>query len=483
MHAKGVIWTIGVLVVLYGGSMLIPAMVALYYDAGHLVEFLEAGSIVILIGVAMMRYGGGSPARLSHKDGFLIVALAWLILSLIGAVPFWTTGTLPSIVDAMFESASGLTTTGATVISGLDHQPRSILVWRSMQEWLGGMGIIVLAVAVMPLLGVGGMQLFKAETPGPVKDKLTSRVTETAKMLWYLYLGMTVVCALAYWAAGMGLFDAVNHAMCTVAIGGFSTHDASFGYFDSPVLRLIAIVFMVLAGINFTLHFASILRGFSLQAYVRDEEFRFYILWISSLIAAISLLLLFAGQFGGENDPVAVMFNVVSVATTTGFAVSDYSLWPPGATMLLLMTMFVGACAGSTGGGMKMVRILLLFRQGLREIRRLVHPHAVIHVKLGRHRMSPNVTEALWGFAVLYLTCYIVLAMLVACTGVDMVTAFTAAAASITNTGPGFGSVGPAGNYASLPDAAKSMLIFGMLLGRLEIYTFFVMLVPEFWRD
>ncbi|MDX8405836.1 MAG: potassium transporter TrkG [Mariprofundus sp.] len=483
MHPKGVIWTIGILVVLYGCSMLIPAMVALYYDAGHLVEFLEAGSIVILFGVALMRYGGGSPERLSHKDGFMIVALAWLILSLIGAVPFWTTGTLPSVVDAMFESASGLTTTGATVLTGLDHQPRSILFWRSMQEWLGGMGIIVLAVAVMPLLGVGGMQLFKAETPGPVKDKLTSRVAETAKLLWYLYLGMTAVCALAYWWGGMTSFDAVNHAMCTVAIGGFSTHDASFGYFDSPVLRLIAITFMLLAGVNFTLHFASILRGFSVRTYLQDEEFRFYITWIGLLVLIITMLLIVAGHFGGENDVISIIFNVVAVATTTGFAVSDYSQWPPGATMLLLMTMFVGACAGSTGGGMKMVRVLLLFRQGMREIRRLVHPHAVIHVKLGSHRMSPNVTEALWGFAVLYLVCYILLAILVACSGVDMVTAFSAAAACITNTGPGFGSVGPAGSYAAMPESAKSILIFGMLLGRLEIYTFFVMLVPEFWRD
>ncbi|EAU55019.1 TrkH family potassium uptake protein [Mariprofundus ferrooxydans] len=483
MHPKGVIWTIGVLVVLYGASMLIPAMLAMYYGAGHVAEFLEAGTIVMLTGGAMMWYGGGSPARLSHKDGFMIVALAWLVLSLIGAVPFWTTGTLPSVVDAMFESASGLTTTGATVLTGLDNLPRSILLWRSMQEWLGGMGIIVLALAVMPLLGVGGMQLFKAESPGPVKDKLTARVTETAKLLWYLYLSMTVVCALAYWSGGMTPFDAVNHAMCTVAIGGFSTHDASFGYFDSAGLRLMAVFFMVLAGINFTLHFAAALRGFSLRTYLHDEEFRTYILWIAMLFLVIFALLSVNSGLGGENGFVDILFNVVSVATTTGFAVSDYGQWPPGATMLLLMTMFVGACAGSTGGGMKVVRILLLFRQGLREIRRLVHPHAVIHVKMGRLRMSSEVTEALWGFAVLYLVCYIMLAILVAFTGVDMVTAFSAAAACITNTGPGFGSVGPSGTYASMPEMAKSVLIFGMLLGRLEIYTFFVMLVPEFWRD
>jgi len=479
MHAKGVIWTIGVLVVLYGCSMVVPALVAIYYDAGHAAQFFEAGGIVIALGLLMMHFGGKAPEKLSHRDGFLIVALAWLILSMLGAVPFWTTGTLPSIVDAMFESASGLTTTGATVLSGLDDLPHSILFWRSMQEWLGGMGIIVLAVAVMPLLGVGGMQLFKAETPGPVKDKLTARVTETAKLLWYLYLGMTIACALAYWLTGMTGFDAVNHAMCTIAIGGFSTHDASFGYYHGVSLQLVAVVFMILAGMNFTLHFAAALRGFSLRSYFHDEEFRAYIGWIAILLLVISAMVTLTGQ----DEAIHVVFNVVSIATTTGFAVSDYSQWPPGATMLLLMTMFVGACAGSTGGGMKVVRILLLFRQGMREIRRLVHPHGVIHVKMGRQRIASNVTEALWGFAVLFLVCYIIVAVLLSFTGVDMVTSFTAAAACITNTGPGFGLVGPADNYQSLPDMAKSVLIFAMILGRLEIYTFFVLLVPEFWRD
>ncbi len=478
MHPKGVLWTLGVLVILYGGCMLIPALVAFYYGAGHALEFFQAGLIVMLLGAAMVRFGGQAPEQLSHRDGFLIVALAWLCLSMLGAVPFWTTGALPSVVDALFESASGLTTTGATVISGLDGLPRSILFWRSLQEWLGGMGIIVLAVAVMPLLGVGGMQLFKAETPGPVKDKLTARVTETAKVLWYLYLGMTVACALAYAWAGMGAFDAVNHAMCTVAIGGFSTHDASFGYFANPTLRIVAIVFMVLAGISFTLHFAAVLRGFSIRTYFRDEEFRFYIGWIALLV--ILALLLVAWQ--GNASVLEVVFNIVSVATTTGFAVSDYSLWPPGITLLLLMAMFVGACSGSTGGGMKVVRIMLLFRQGMREIRRLVHPHGVIHVKMGSHRIPADVTEALWGFAVLFIVCYIIIATLLAFTGVDIVTSFTAAAACITNTGPGFGQVGPAGNYQSLPAMAKEVLIFGMILGRLEIYTFFVLLVPEFWR-
>ncbi|MDQ6959672.1 MAG: potassium transporter TrkG [Mariprofundaceae bacterium] len=478
MHVRGVIWTIGVLVALFGSGMLAPAIVAFYYHTDHVRQFVEAGLIVSVIGLILMRAAGSAPSQLGHKDGFMIVALAWVVLSLLGAVPYWTTGTITTLLDGLFESTSGLTTTGATILSGLDQLPPSILFWRSMQEWLGGMGIIVLAVAVMPLLGIGGMQLFKAETPGPVKDKLTARVTETAKVLWYLYLGMTTICALAYWWGGMSLFDAVNHAMCTVAIGGFSTHDASFGYFDDPQLRLIGAVFMFLAGINFTLHFSALLHGFSPRIYFQDDEFRAYVKWLAVLLLMVGMLVFAHG--GARWDE--VLFNTVSIATTTGFAVSDYSGWPSGIVVLFLITMFIGACAGSTGGGMKVVRVLLLFRQGKREIRRLIHPHAIVPVKIGEHSLSGEVTQALWGFAVLFVVSYVLITMLVSFSGVDVLTAASAAAACITNTGPGFGHVGPATTYAALPGMAKAVLMFGMILGRLEIFTFFVLLVPEFWR-
>ncbi|MDX8387626.1 MAG: TrkH family potassium uptake protein [Ghiorsea sp.] len=478
MHLKGVTWTLGVLIALFGIGMMFPAFISFYYDSGHVGQFVLAGTLVLMVGVIMISWAGSAPKQLSHKDGFLIVALAWVVLSILGCIPFLTTGTCDSVIDALFESTSGLTTTGATVLTGLDDMPHSILFWRSMQEWLGGMGIIVLAVAVMPLLGVGGMQLFRAETPGPVKDKLTARVTETAKVLWYIYLAMTAITAISLWFAGMGIFDAVNHAMCTVAIGGFSTHDASIGYYDSPVIRGLIIIFMLLAGINFTLHFAALRRGFSISAYTRDEEFKTYIKWVFSLIILIGAMALASGK--GTWDE--VLFNTVAVATTTGFAVSDYSMWPPGTAMLLLMAMFVGACAGSTGGGMKVVRVLLLFRQGMREIRRLIHPHSVIHVKIGEQSVQGPVVQALWGFFVLYMVCFAVVSVLVAASGVDLTTAISASAACLTNTGPGFGEVGPASNYAGLPDMAKAVLMFGMVLGRLEIFTFFVLLVPEFWR-
>jgi len=478
VNPKGVTWTLGILVALFGAGMMLPAFVSLYYHTGGAHHFVLAGCLVSLLGLSMMRFCGPAPKQLGHRDGFLIVALAWAVLAMLGAVPFWTTGVCDSIVDGLFESTSGLTTTGATVLSGLDSMRPSILFWRSMQEWLGGMGIIVLAVAVMPLLGVGGMQLFRAETPGPVKDKLTARVTETAKVLWYIYLGMTVVTALCFWLAGMSGFDAINHAMCTVAIGGFSTHDASIGYYSDPLIRNLIVVFMLMAGINFTLHFAALRRGFSIAAYVQDEEFRAYAKWIGILVLLIGFLTLSTGSGSLEE----VVFNTVSIATTTGFTVSDYSAWPPGTGLLLLIAMFVGACAGSTGGGMKVVRALCLFRQGMGQIRRLIHPHAIIPVKMGEHALSGQVMQALWGFFVLYMVCYAIIATLVAFTGVDMLTSLSAAAACLTNTGPGFGGVGPASNYAALPDAAKGVLMFGMILGRLEIFTFFVLLVPEFWR-
>lgn len=478
MHLKGVVWTLGVLVSLFGVGMMFPALISIYYNADHANEFILAGTLVLVLGIIMISWAGSAPKQLSHKDGFLIVALAWIVLSILGAIPFLTTGTCDSVIDALFESTSGLTTTGATILHGLDQMPPSILFWRSMQQWLGGMGIIVLAVAVMPLLGVGGMQMFRAETPGPVKNQLTARVTETAKVLWYIYLSMTAVATLCLWFAGMGLFDALNHAMCTVSIGGFSTHDASIGYYDSEWIRGLIIVFMLLAGINFTLHFAALRRGFSMSAYTRDEEFRTYIKWIAMLILLVGMIATLAGQ-GSWGE---VLFNTVAVATTTGFAVSDYSVWPPGAAMLLLMAMFVGACAGSTGGGMKVVRVLLLFRQGMREIRRLIHPHSIIHVKIGEKSVEGSVVQALWGFFVLYIVCFAVISVLVAVSGVEMMTAISASAACLTNTGPGFGDVGPTSNYALLPDMAKSVLMFGMVLGRLEIFTFFVLLVPEFWR-
>jgi len=459
--------------------MAITAGVSVYYQTHHVMQFTACGGMVMLAGSILMVVSRPAPSHLNHRDGFLIVSLAWILLSLLGAIPFLATGVNHSFVDALFESVSGLTTTGATVLSGLDHMPPSILFWRSMLQWLGGIGIIVLVVAVMPFLGTGGMQLLRAEVPGPVKDKLTTRVSETAKVLWALYLGITILCALSYRWGGMSWFDAVNHAMCTVSTGGFSTHDASFGYYGKPALHILAVFFMFISGVNFALHFAAMRRGISVRLYLADDEFRFYLSGLILLTLFIGALVV-PGTDGSSWDE--VVFTVVSIATTTGFTVGDYSTWPPGPILMILLIMLVGSCAGSTSGGMKAVRLLLLFRHARRELRRLVHPHGIMHVKIGDRGLQSSVAQSLWGFAVLYLVSFFVIAILVALTGVDVITSLSASAACLSDTGPGFGAVGPAHNYELLPAAAKMVLMFGMILGRLEIYTFFVLLVPEFWR-
>jgi Trk-type K+ transport systems, membrane components len=461
---------------LYGGGMMLPTVIAIHYETGHILHFSVAGLLVAALGLTMMR-AGIKPVHLSHRDGFLIVALAWSLLSILGAIPFWSTGACRTLMDGLFESVSGLTTTGATILSGLDGMPPSILFWRSMQQWFGGMGIIVLAIAILPFLGVGGMQLYRAEMPGMTKDKLTSRMTQTGKVLWFIYLGLTAVMALSLWLAGMGAFDAVNHAMCTVSTGGFSTHDASFGFYPSPLIRTLVTAFMFISGINFALHFLVLKKGGSLNAYTTDSELRAYVVWILIVVLLLASLKLAFGQSVN-----GVLFTAISIITTTGFTVVDYGQWPAATMLVLFAAMFIGGCAGSTAGGMKVIRALLLFRQGLREIRRLIRPHGVIPVKLGGQILPASAAEALWGFFTLYLVCYGFISFLVMLTGVDALDALSATAACMGNVGPGFGHVGPAANYAGLPDAAKGLLAFGMILGRLEIFTLFVLLAPDFWR-
>jgi trk system potassium uptake protein TrkH len=478
MHIKGVISTLGILVALFGLGMIVPTAVDLYYGTGQALHFILASLMVVVLGLAMRKLGGPLDYQLSHKDGFLIVSIAWVLLSILGAVPLWTTGTCHTFWDGFFESASGLTTTGSTVLTGLDHMPPAVLFWRSMEQFIGGMGIIVLAVAVMPLLGVGGMQLFKAEVPGPVKDKLTARVAETAKALWLIYFGINVICAICLWLAGMSVFDAINHAMVTVATGGFSTHDASIGYYHSKLIDWTEVLFMFIGSVNFNLHFAALRRGTTLKAYMQDEEFIAYVKWLAFLLLAIGIVAVPKGASVSD-----VVFNTVSLVSTTGLVSSDYSLWPPVTGILLLIGMLISGCAGSTsGGGIKVVRMLLLFRQGKRELRRLIHPHAVIQIKFGLTRIPESVVQALWGFLALYVVCFGILVTLVALTGVDMISSISAVVTCVTNSGPGFGVVGPASNFGGLPAAAKGILAFAMIIGRLEIFSFFVLLMPEFWR-
>jgi trk system potassium uptake protein TrkH len=387
-----------------------------------------------------------------------------------------------SVTDAFFESMSGLTTTGATVLVGIDDLPISIRYYRQQLQWLGGMGIIVLAVAVMPMLGVGGMQLYRAETPGPMKDtKLTPRIKETAKALWYIYLGLTAVCALSYWLAGMSFFDALGHSFSTVAIGGFSTHDQSLGYFDSPAIAAVAVVFMIVSGINFALHFLT-WRSRRLSTYLRDSEVRGFV-FILLILTAVTIAVLFATHaFQTVGDTLwHGVFQVVSIATTTGFTTSGYHWWPSFLPAMLVLVSTVGGCAGSTAGGMKVIRSILLYKQGRRQIELLIHPKALIPIKLGGKPVPEQVLESVWGFLALYVLSYIILGLSMTATGVDLVTAFSAVTACLNNLGPGLGEV--AENYASLSNSGKWILCGAMLMGRLELYTLLVVLSPAFWRN
>ncbi len=482
MRLAVVMRILGLLLMVYSTTMLIPILVALYYGDGGERQFFFAFAITLISGLLCWLPVQHRKQDLRIRDGFVVVVMFWTVLGGYGAIPFML-GENPNmpLADAIFESISGLTTTGATVIEHIDPLPKSILYYRQQLQWLGGMGIIVLAVAILPMLGIGGMQLYRAEAPGPIKDnKLTPRITETAKALWYIYVTLTIACALAYWACGMSLFDAISHSFSTVAIGGFSTHDASIGYFDSPSIELVTVFFMFLAGINFGLHFIAWRRRHIL-AYLADPEFRFYwtILFSISTLTFIGLLL------SSEYTDVWLaarhaLFQTVSIATTTGYGVADFAAWHPLLATALIMGSFIGACAGSTGGGIKAIRVLLMFRQGFREIKRLIHPNAVIIIKLSRKAVPDRVIEAVWGFFGIYLISFCLLFLAMLATGMDFVTGFSAVAGCLNNLGPGLGDV--AANYGDISDTAKWILCFAMLLGRLEIFTLLVLFTPVFWR-
>lgn len=481
MHFSVVQRILGILLMVFSLTMLPPAAVSFWYGDGAGAVFLVAFLITFMAGALSRITVRGRRHELRLRDGFMVVVLFWSVLGLTGALPFMLSANPHmTLTDAVFESVSGLTTTGATVIVGLDQLPPSILYYRQQLQWLGGMGIIVLAVAVLPMLGIGGMQLYRAETPGPMKDsKLTPRITETAKALWYIYLGLTVVCALAYWAAGMSLFDAIGHAFSTIAIGGFSTHDASIGYFDSTLIEMVAVVFLLLSGANFALHFIAWRRR-SLLAYLRDSEFRFYMLVLFVVALVVTLVLAFSGTYSGMEAVTKGVFQAVSIGTTAGFTTADYSTWPGVVAIILLFSSFIGGCAGSTGGGIKVIRFLLLIKQGLREITRLIHPSAQIPIRVGSKTIPSQVVDAVWGFFALYVASFTLMYFALAFTGLDLMTSFSAVAASINNLGPGLASVGT--NYAALNDPAKWILCFAMLLGRLEIFTLLVLLTPAYWR-
>lgn len=483
MHYQTVAKILGVLLGMFSVTHLTPLFVSLLYADGNSAPFIISFSVTLITGLILWAPNRKLRKDLRYRDGFLVVVLFWTVLATFGALPFiFSSANSLSVTDAFFESMSGLTTTGGTILTNLDTLPESTLYYRQQLQWLGGMGIVVLAVAIMPMLGIGGMQLYKAETPGPMKDsKLTPRITESAKALWYIYLGLTLACVFAYWAAGMTLFDAIGHAFSTVAIGGFSTHDESIGYFNSPLIESITIVFMLVASANFSLHFLA-WRHKTLSPYYKDSEYRFLLLVVS--MATLFLLLLLITQNVFDDTLQAIrsgVFHMVSILTTTGFTSGGFAWWPGALPVMLILFSFMGGCAGSTAGGMKVMRIQLMYKQGRKEIVSLVHPNAVLSIKTGGQVISEKVINTVMAFFSMYMLCFAATGFALCLVGLDWVTAFSATAACLNNLGPGLGQV--AENYSQINDTAKWILSFAMLLGRLELFTLLVLFTTTFWRD
>ncbi len=480
MHLRIIIQGVGLLCMAFSLTLLAPILVSLFYQDGEIWHLAISFVAIFVSGGALRLVSMGPQSKLRRRDGFLVVALFWILLSLLGLFPFLFGLHMP-FIDSLFESVSGLTTTGATVISGLDQMPRSILLYRQELQWFGGMGLIVLAVAVMPMLGIGGMSIYRAEAPGPMKEeKLTPRLAHSARILWALYVGMTLVCALAFWAAGMSLFDAIAHSLATVSTGGFSTHDASLGYFHSAPVEMIAALFMLLGGINFSIHYFVWHRR-NPRYYWKDVEVRTFLTFTLSIILIVTLTLYQQGRGGLATTFRESLFEVISVLTSTGFGVSDFSTWPLFLPVLLIMISFVGGCGGSTAGGMKVMRVLALTKLGYREIIRLLHPQGLFPTRIGGQPLQENTSQAIWGFFSLYLLTFVVLMLIMMAAGLDQVSAFSAIATCMNNLGPGLGAV--AQTFSSLNSVEKLTSVAAMLLGRLEIFTFLVLLQPAFWRE
>jgi trk system potassium uptake protein TrkH len=461
--------------------MLIPLAVS-FAHKGYDFTALVISFLLTLVSGVVLYFVTRSREKieLKHRDGFAVVTISWLMVSLFGSLPYMLSGISPSFTNAYFEAMAGFTTTGASVFSNLENLPEGILIWRSLTQWMGGMGIIVFSLAILPMLGAGGMQLFKAEVPDIGVEKLSPRIIDMAKSLWYIYAGLTTILAVLLFISGMDIFDAVCHSFTTMATGGFSTKSASIAYFKNPYIDFIITVFMFLAGINFALHFYALRGNFS--RFLKSSEFKFYCLVIITaiLIATVSI------ADWGTHSPLTALryasFQVVSIMTTTGYATADYELWPIFAQMLLLFLMFFGGMVGSTGGGMKQARVLLMVKQVYRELYQLIHPHAFTALKLDDKKVLKQTLGGIWGFLFLFILIATLATLFMSAFGVDMITSASTVISAMSNVGPALGEAGPTDNYASIPFMGKWILIFCMLIGRLEIYTVVILLVPQFWQ-
>jgi len=471
----------GVVLLFSSAFMLVPLSASLYYKGDDLHALGMAFLITFFAGL-LLYFLTKSQKRIELKlrDGFAVVTFSWLLMSFFGSLPYMMSGTCSSFTNAYFESMAGFTTTGASVLSNLEELPKGILMWRSLSQWMGGMGIIVFSLAILPMLGAGGMQLFKAEVPEIGVEKLRPRIIDMAKSLWYIYAGLTIVLALLLSVSGMDFFDAVCHAFTTMATGGFSTKTASVAHFQSGYIDVIITVFMFLAGINFSLHFYA-LRG-KLSRFAQSTEFRFYcsVVFISIAVLTINLM---SSEYSSLSQALRyASFQVVSIMTTTGFATADYELWPVLSQMLLLSLMFFGGMVGSTGGGMKQARILLMFKQAYRELYHLIHPHALTALKLDNRNVPKETLGGIWGFLFLFILISVIATLFMTALGIDIITSASTVISAMSNVGPALGEAGPVDNYFMIPAAGKWVLILCMLIGRLEIYTVILLFMPLFWR-
>ena len=481
MNLKIIFKVLGLLLLVEGIAMLLALIVAIIYGGNDILPFSISSGINLATGGIITLLSKNAKKDIGKREGFIIVSMVWVIFSLFGSFPYMLSGSIPNFTDAFFETISGFTTTGSSILNDIEALPHGILFWRSISQWLGGMGIIVLSLAILPVFGIGGMQLFIAEVPGPTPDKISPRIKQTAKALWGIYMLFTVVETILLWIGGMSLYDAVCHSFTTMATGGFSTKQASIAHWSSPFIQYVIIFFMFIAGTNFTLSYLAI-KGKFANAF-KDEEFKYYGIITLSFTALITLGLVLSSQLNFEQAFRDALFQVVSIVTTTGFATADYLLWSPVLTILIFALFFFGGSAGSTGGGIKIMRIVVLAKNGYYELKRLIHPHAIIPVKFNKHSVDTKIVTNVLAFFMLYMAVFSVSTIIFTLIEPDMESSMGAVATSLGNIGPGLGSVGPAENFYHIKPIGKWFLSFLMLLGRLELFTVLVLFSPSFWKE
>ncbi len=481
MNFKLIIRVLGFLIFVEGVAMLLALAVALIYGEHDSTAFLISSGICLVTGGAIAWLTNGAKIDIGKREGFIIVALVWVVFSFFGSLPYILSNSIPNFTNAFFETISGFTTTGSSILSDIEALPHGILFWRSISQWLGGMGIIVLSLAILPVFGIGGMQLYSAEVPGPAPDKISPRIRQTAKTLWTIYLGFTATEIILLWIGGMSFYDAVCHSFTTMATGGFSTKQASIAHWSSPFIQYVIIVFMFFAGTNFTLSYLALKGRF--KSVFKDEEFKYYGFFILGFTALIFGGLLLTTQLGVEHAFRDSLFQVVSIITTTGYVTTDYLLWTPFLTILIFTLFFFGGSAGSTGGGIKIMRIVILLKNSYYELRRLIHPHAIIPVKFNKHSVDAKIVTNVLEFFMLYLIIFALSTIVFTLIEPDMESAMGAVASSLGNIGPGLGNVGPTENFLHVSPVGKWFLSFLMLLGRLELFTILVLFSPAFWKQ